>query len=145
MQPFPAAQVEPAGLEVMSDRECLQCLRSHNLGRIAFIDSTGHPAILPVNYYFDEGIIAFRTNPGRTLDLAHGVHVDFEIDGWDPAGGSGWSVVVRGMARAIGKETDTKASRLRYWPVRPAAPGTRDHWIGIWANQITGRRFGPRL
>ena len=25
--------------------------------------------------------------------------------------------------------------------VRPMAPGSREYWVGIWADEITGRRF----
>jgi hypothetical protein len=30
---------------------------------------------------------------------------------------------------------------MRYWPVRPMAPGSRESWIGIWVTEITGRWF----
>lgn len=131
----------PAGLENMADAECAGLLRSHDLGRVALVDPQGRPLIFPVNYFFDEGIVLFRTAPGTKLDLAPGSYAAFEIDGWDRAHGSGWSVVVKGIAHELADPPTESRERLRSWPVHPAAPGPHEHWIGIWANEITGRRF----
>ena len=130
-------------LEIMSDAECIQFLRTHDLGRIALVDRERHPLIFPVNYFFDEGAVVFRTGPGTKLDLAPGAYVSFEIDGWDQATGIGWSVLVQGIARDISEPRGSNTARMRFWPVQPAAPGSREHWIAIWVNAITGRRFRP--
>ena len=132
-----------AKLEAISDAECVRHLRSHDLGRIALIDREGRPLIFPVNYFFDEGVVVFRTGPGTKLDLAPGALVGFEIDSWDREVGTGWSVLVTGIAHDITEPRGTPTARMRHWPVKPAAPGSREHWIGIWASEITGRRFGP--
>jgi len=131
----------PGALEVMPDSECLKRLRFSSLGRIALVDHEGRPLIFPINYFFDEGIVLFRTGPGSKLDLAPGANVAFEIDGWDSDTGVGWSVVVTGIAHDMTNPRSAPTDRLRYWPVRPFAPGSREHWIGIWANAITGRWF----
>jgi nitroimidazol reductase NimA-like FMN-containing flavoprotein (pyridoxamine 5'-phosphate oxidase superfamily) len=130
-------------LETIPDQECAKLLRSHQMGRIALVDQEGHPLIFPVNYFFDEGVVVFRTDPGTKLDLAPGALVSFEIDGWEPEGGTGWSVVVKGISHDITAPDDARAQRMHYWPVKPVAPGAKEHWIGIWANEISGRRFGP--
>lgn len=130
-------------LETIPDQECVRLLQSHRLGRIALAGRDGRPLIFPVNYFFDEGVLVFRTDPGTKLDLAPGAHVAFEIDGWDPDRGAGWSVVVKGISHDITDPGDARAQRMRYWPVKPVAPGEKEHWIGVWANEITGRRFGP--
>ena len=114
-----------------------------DLGRLALVDRDAHPLIFPVNYFFDEGVLVFRTAPGTKLNLAPGAYVSFEIDGWDPDNGIGWSVLVKGIAHDITEPRGAPTARMRFWPVRPLAPGTREHWIGIWANEITGRRFRP--
>ena len=132
----------PTGqLEIMSDAECVRLLRSNDLGRIALVDRQGRPLILPVNYFFDEGVVVFRTGMGTKLELAPGTLVGFEIDGRDREEGSGWSVLVKGIAHDITEPRGAPTARMRYWPVQPAAPGSREHWIGIWANEITGRKF----
>lgn len=130
-----------AGLEVMRDAECVKLLRGHDLGRVAVVDPDGRPLIFPINYFFDEGVVVFRTAPGAKLQLAPGSHVCFEIDGWDRDGGSGWSVMVKGIAHDITDPRNAPTGRMKLWPVHPAAPGSREHWIGIWANEITGRKF----
>ena len=128
-------------LEPIPDAECVRLLREHDLGRIAVVDRDARPLIFPINYYFDEGVVLFRTAPGTKLDLAPGMHVGFEIDGWDERTGVGWSVLVRGIARDVTHPRGMPTARMRYWPVRPVAPGSREHWIGIWADEISGRRF----
>lgn len=131
----------PGQIEVMSDGECVKLLRSHDLGRIAVADREVRPLIFPINYFFDEGIVVFRTAPGTKLDFAPGAYVSFEIDGWDPNAGVGWSVLVKGIAHDITQARRAPMGRMRYWPVHPVAPGSREHLVGIWANEITGRKF----
>jgi len=128
-------------LDVLPEPECVRLLRSHDLGRLALVDREARPVIFPVNYFFDEGIVVFRTAPGSKLDLAPGSYTAFEIDGWSPDEGVGWSVVVKGIAHDITDPRGAPTGRMRYWPVHPVAPGSKEHWIGIWANTITGRRF----
>lgn len=128
-------------LEAMSADECLKRLRTQHIGRIALVNHDGRPLIFPINYFFDEGLVAFRTGGGSKLDLAPGSHVAFETDGWDPDSGLGWSVIVTGVARDFTRTRGVPASRIAFWPVRPLAPGTREHLIGIQANEVTGRWF----
>lgn len=135
----------PEEVEVLRDNDCIKLLRAHDLGRIALLDKEARPLIFPVNYFFDEGVVVFRTAPGTKLGLAPGTHVSFEIDGWDPVEDVGWSVLVKGIAHDITQPRGMPTARMRYWPVRPRAPGSREHWIGIWANEITGRRFRSEI
>ncbi|HVS05814.1 MAG TPA: pyridoxamine 5'-phosphate oxidase family protein [Candidatus Dormibacteraeota bacterium] len=128
-------------LENVAQAECVRLLKSQHLGRIGIVGRDGQPLIFPVNYFFDEGVVVLRTDPGTKLELAPEARVSFEIDGWDAAAGQGWSVLVLGLAHDITDPPDAWAERMRRWPVRPVAPGSRQHWLGVWANQITGRRF----
>ncbi|TME57527.1 MAG: pyridoxamine 5'-phosphate oxidase family protein [Chloroflexi bacterium] len=131
----------PGQLNAMPDAECTKRLRSNDIGRIALVDREVRPIIFPVNYFFEEGIVAFRTAPGTKLDLAPGAPVCFEIDGWEADSGTGWSVVVKGIAHDMTNPRGAPTGSVRFWPVRPLAPGSREHWIGVWANEITGRWF----
>lgn len=137
------ATTDPAreGLMTMPDAECVKLLRANDLGRIAVVDPQGRPQIFPINYFFDEGVVVFRTAPGTKLDLAPGAIVCFEIDGWDRIAGEGWSVMVKGIAHDITNPRSAPTGRMKLWPVQPAVPGSRESWIGIWANEITGRKF----
>jgi nitroimidazol reductase NimA-like FMN-containing flavoprotein (pyridoxamine 5'-phosphate oxidase superfamily) len=137
-----SSQSPDAGqLTRMPDSECVKRLRSTEIGRIGLVDREVHPLIFPVNYFFDEGVVVFRTGPGSKLDLAPGAHVCFEIDGWDAASGVGWSVLVKGIAHDITQPRGAPTGRMRFWPVAPLAPGPRGNWIGVWANEISGRWF----
>ena len=131
----------PGQLEILSQVDCTNLLRSHDLGRLAVVDGKGRPLIFPVNYYFDQRVIVFRTYTGSKLDLAAGAQVCFEIDGYDRDEDLGWSVMVKGSAYDITDWHEPPTAQLRFWPVRPMVPGALDYRVGIWAHEITGRRF----
>jgi nitroimidazol reductase NimA-like FMN-containing flavoprotein (pyridoxamine 5'-phosphate oxidase superfamily) len=131
-------------IEVMPPRECLRLLGTKHLGRLGIVDRDVRPLIFPVNYIFDDGVVVFRTGVGSKLDLAPGSPVCFEIDSWAAGAGIGWSVLVKGTAHDVTEPRGMPISRIRNLPVRPAAPGRRDHWIAIEAEEITGRRFNTR-
>ena len=131
----------PEELEVLAEVDCINLLRSHDLGRLAVVDKDARPLIFPINYFFDQGVIVFRTDPGSKLDFAVGAQVSFEIDGYDPDENLGWSVLVKGVAYDITNWHGGPDAQLRFWPVRPMVPGALDYRVGIWAQEITGRRF----
>ncbi|HET8601001.1 MAG TPA: pyridoxamine 5'-phosphate oxidase family protein [Segeticoccus sp.] len=57
------------------------------------------PDLFPVNFVWNHGTVVFRSASGSKLLSAVPQPVAFEVDGWDEASGSVWSVVVRGRAR----------------------------------------------
>jgi len=127
------------GLEVLGARECLQLLKSANLGRIA-ITSKALPVILPINYRVDADQILFRTTAGTKLDAAtQNAVVAFEVDHVDSVYHSGWSVMVTGIARDATDEVprDERSATPRW------APGADDRLVAISIDQISGRRLGP--
>ncbi|HEX6061561.1 MAG TPA: pyridoxamine 5'-phosphate oxidase family protein [Candidatus Limnocylindria bacterium] len=127
-------------MTVLTEDECLVLLGSHEVGRIAF-GIEDRVEILPVNYGLEGRIIVFRTNAGTKLAAVRDGAVAFEIDGWDPTSGIGWSVVAKGRAEEITMNTGRAAEHLRWTPLHPAAPGERWHWVAILPTEITGRRF----
>jgi nitroimidazol reductase NimA-like FMN-containing flavoprotein (pyridoxamine 5'-phosphate oxidase superfamily) len=126
-------------MTALTEDECLVLLAGHEVGRIAF-DADDRVEILPVNYGIEGRIIVFRTNAGTKL-AALSSAVAFEVDGWDPVSGTGWSVVAKGRAEEVTTNPGRAAEHLRWIPVHPAAPGERWHWIAIMPSEITGRRF----
>jgi nitroimidazol reductase NimA-like FMN-containing flavoprotein (pyridoxamine 5'-phosphate oxidase superfamily) len=133
------------GLRVLTYDECVTLLRRHRFGRLA-LGVQGWPAILPVNYLYDGTSVVIRTAPGAKLDEAPMTAVAFEIDDADRFGHWGWSVLVQGPAFDITMSGDELSEHLRDLPVRPWAPGARDHWLKIAAVRISGRAFGePEL
>lgn len=131
---------EQAGLETITEDECLHLLGSHRLGRVA-INVDGRPQIFPVNYAVSRGVVAFRTDAGTKLANAPMSHVAFELDEFDPMTGVGWSVMVKGIAYDITEAVDADSIEFRRQVVRPMAPGKHQHWMAIHPDEITGRRF----
>ncbi len=127
-------------MEILSSSECAELLKVAPVGRIA-ITVAALPVILPVNFLVVDNEIVFRTNPGTKLAAATSqAVVAFEVDGYEPHGRSGWSVVVQGIASEV---TDPAAlirvrgSGLDAW----AVDGQGDHVVRIDIQTISGRRF----
>ena len=77
---------------------------------------------------------------GLDESLAQPTEVAFEIDDIDQERGAGWSVLIRGRAKAVVAPTESVALWTKPGIVR-WAPGTRNVWIGISVRSITGRRL----
>ncbi|MFI6493611.1 helix-turn-helix domain-containing protein [Streptomyces sp. NPDC050564] len=126
----------------LSAEECRARLSRHGIGRLA-TDTPDGPIILPLNYSVVDGAITFRTAPDAVPATAAGALVAFEVDHIDEALSQGWSVLVRGRARAV-REPDAveRLEALAY--SRPWAGGERDMWVRIEPESITGRRIAVR-
>jgi uncharacterized protein len=126
------------GIEVLDREACLRLLRSHTVGRLGAL-SGGRPIVLPINYAMDDDSVVFRTAAGTKLSAAvRGAPVAFEIDHADPLWQTGWSVMVSGWAEEV---IDPEAiERLEELPLRPWAPGAKEHWVSVNPEGITGRR-----
>src|SRR5215207_3112017 len=113
--------------------ECERLLARHKAGRVGLNAPTG-PQILPVTYAYYAKTIVFRTSPyGVLSSLGRHTRVAFEIDDIDEERESGWSVLVLGSAERVTREDG---------PV-PWAEGTRNLFIMITPETITGRTVGP--
>ena len=125
-------------MEALTVDGCLALLQRQALGRVAFVLPDGSPSIQPVNYLMHEGSVLFRTTYGRTLDtIGAGARVAFEVDGVEADGG--WSVVVHGKAEEIWAPDEVAVAAGL--PIRPSAPGDRNHFVRILPAAITGRRI----
>ncbi|MEU2738321.1 pyridoxamine 5'-phosphate oxidase family protein [Streptomyces sp. NPDC007095] len=126
----------------LSAEECRTRLSMHGVGRIA-MDTPDGPIVVPLNYTVIDDAVMFRTAPDAVPATAVGAHVAFEVDHIDEALSQGWSVLIRGFARAV---TDPDAVRrlteLAY--SGPWAGGERDVWVRIEPADITGRRIAVR-
>ncbi|GGS62226.1 pyridoxamine 5'-phosphate oxidase family protein [Nonomuraea spiralis] len=132
-------RLDSSGLQVLSREECLRLLSSAPIGRIVFTDRA-LPAVQPVNFCLDGESVVIRTSIGSKLAAAtrHAV-VAFEADEFDPATRTGWSVTAVGHARAVSDPAET--ARLATLPLSPWAPGSRDHFVVVEAEQVSGRRI----
>jgi len=127
------------GLEVLDPDECWALVAAAPVGRLAF-DEDGGPMVLPVVHGVVGRRIAFRSAAGGKLSAARmSGPVAFEVDAWDAADRTGWSVVARGTARSAPEDTaELEALQLEPW-LGPAGRGT---WIEVRVDEITGRRLG---
>ncbi|CNG77688.1 pyridoxamine 5'-phosphate oxidase-like FMN-binding protein [Mycobacterium tuberculosis] len=133
-------QLDHSGLEILDEDECRRLLERAEIGRIVF---THHalPAVQPVNFAVAGGDIVIRTSPAsRLAKAAADTIVAFEIDEFDTAAETGWSVVAVGPARHVTDPAD--AAALEALPLRTWAPGERDYFVRIRPELITGRRIG---
>lgn len=128
-------------VEKLSTNQCWELLRSAEVGRLAVIVDD-HPEIFPVNYAVDQNTIIFRSARGTKVNSALGdAPVAFEADGYDPATGLVWSVVIKGQAtsfRTLEETIDSLNVEVHPWQA-----GKKEHFIRISPSDITGRRF-PR-
>jgi nitroimidazol reductase NimA-like FMN-containing flavoprotein (pyridoxamine 5'-phosphate oxidase superfamily) len=126
----------------MSAEDCKTFLAdTTTVGRVAFCSSDGQQ-LLPVNFVYARDRVYFKTSPNSVLaELADGSDdVAFEIDYPDRMMQHGWSVLVKGTAKAV-SAADVDLSPMP----RPWSPAGRDILIELTPDQITGRRIrNPR-
>lgn len=129
------------GLEIIDPDECRQLLAGDDVGRLVLVDG-GTPSVFPVNYALDGEAVVFRTAPGTKLAHALSGPAAFEIDEFDRAAHTGWSVIVTGHLEevtAFDAETFDRVTRL---PVEPWSGGDKPHWLRLVPSRISGRRIG---
>lgn len=128
----------------LDEAECLRLISPGGIGRIAFhgrYDLT----VLPVNYRMADNAILFRMSRDSVTgeDLRTGManadyKVAFEIDDFNQASRTGWSVLVQGPAHHLDSEAEHAAALAV--GVEPWPGGEKDHFIRITPTRITGRR-----
>jgi nitroimidazol reductase NimA-like FMN-containing flavoprotein (pyridoxamine 5'-phosphate oxidase superfamily) len=125
----------------LSSTECELLLRAGVAGRIAVSTPNG-PHIVPVNYSVVDDAIVVRTSAYSLLGT-HGRNVvlAFEVDHVDHAQQHGWSVQARGRSEVVTGADDLEHIRTS-WAPRPWAAGTRNLFLRIPWNDLTGRRLG---
>lgn len=119
--------------EELDRDECIECLGSKRIGRVAVDVDDGSPLVVPVNYALDDETVVFRTGPGSKLLGLRTQPISFQVDDADPYRRTGWSVLVRGVAFEI--ESDDAVDDPAPW-----APGEKAHWVRVMPMEITGRR-----
>jgi nitroimidazol reductase NimA-like FMN-containing flavoprotein (pyridoxamine 5'-phosphate oxidase superfamily) len=121
--------------------DCRVLLESVPLGRLAFVRD-GLPVIRPVNFTVAGDAIYLRAGRNSWADRLSGQPVTFEVDGYDRADRTGWSVIVTGIA-TLATDIETVAGQLgndlRLW-----APPPRDRLLRIAIGRIDGRLIAHR-
>lgn len=124
--------------EGLARQECLRLLAARPVGRVAIVvDET--PMIFPVSHHvLDAETIAFCSDDvSEVADATGGVPMSLEVDGIDDAGQL-WSVAVSGVGREVADESEV--ARLRQLGLQPAGAGSKQRWIEIRPETISGRR-----
>jgi uncharacterized protein len=128
-----------AGLEILSEEECRRLISAVHLGRIVFTDRA-LPAIQPVDFVMCRGEVIIRTSSASKLAAAaRNAVVAFEVDDFDPALRTGWSVVIVGHARVVSENGEL--AHVRDLPLRTWTPAAQDHYIAITPELISGHRL----
>lgn len=125
----------------LTEDECWDLLISSSFGRLA-LSISGEPDIYPVNFVAVDKRLLFRTAEGtKLLELTVNNKVAFETDGIGR--NEAWSVVARGEARVLEKQTEIEAADQL--PLRPLIPTLKYIYVEITPATVTGRRFqlGP--
>ena len=132
-------ELDRFGMDIIPVNECLALLRGEPVGRLA-ISITDHPDIFPINHVVDHGTVVFRTAEGTKLAASVlGTAVAYEVDGFDAAAGTAWSVVIKGRAFEIERLEDLiDAAEL---PLFPWHASPKHRYVRIEPDEISGRRF----
>jgi nitroimidazol reductase NimA-like FMN-containing flavoprotein (pyridoxamine 5'-phosphate oxidase superfamily) len=126
------------GLEILARDECLRLLATVTIGRVG-VTSGALPAVLPVNFCYDDEQVLIRTSHGTKLDAAlRDCVVAFEVDDFDPMSHTGWSVMVTGVAHEL-EGVEHLASQ--HPPLARWARHGEGHTISIPTDIVSGRRI----
>ena len=130
------------GLELIGTEQCEALLATQRVGRVGVC--SGRPGVFPVLYALLDGDVVFRTAPGEKL-IAAALHreVVFEVDSFDIADRTGWSVNVLGTAEEI--EHPDELVRANALGLDPWAGEVRDRYVRIRAAEVSGRRINSTL
>lgn len=127
--------IEDDGLRALAEEECFALLLRSEIGRLG-LSVQALPAIFPVTYAVVDGQILFRTGEGFKIQHVRGSVVSFEIDHFQVASKTGWSVLVVGVADEI---VDAATIESVSGALTPWVPGERSHLIGIRPAMVSGR------
>jgi nitroimidazol reductase NimA-like FMN-containing flavoprotein (pyridoxamine 5'-phosphate oxidase superfamily) len=127
------------GLELLTEEEARGLLATGEVGRVG-ITIGAMPAIFPVNYRVIDGWIVFRTAPGSKMSAAsQGAVVAFEVDDYQLADRTGWSVLAVGPAEVV-HDLDM-SFKVRDVGLEPLAGGRRTTIVRIQPTFVSGRRI----
>jgi nitroimidazol reductase NimA-like FMN-containing flavoprotein (pyridoxamine 5'-phosphate oxidase superfamily) len=141
-----AGSMHPANegpvLEELDEAECFRLLAGAKVGRVG-VTIGAMPAVFPINYAMLGRTVVFRAASGTKLEsAADDTVVAFEIDDIDEAAGTGWSVLVVGVAKQL---TGAEREAAMALPLEQWAPVELEHIFGVAPDVVTGRRLlAPR-
>ena len=132
-----SAGSRPAELYQLDESTCLALLGVQHVGRL--IVPGDDPYVIPLNYTPDHDGVVIRTSRRPVIDAVIDRYAVFEVDMFDDRSKSGWSVVVRGVARDISDATELDPDVTSGAVPRSWAPGERSRVLRISVERVTGR------
>jgi uncharacterized protein len=132
-------ETDAAGLEILHLGDMFRLLATVPVGRVGFM-SDDEVAVLPVRFLVDGQDVVFRTYQGSKLSsMEVGHYACFEVDSYDAATRTGWSVVARGL---VEKESEASCARLDAPGVESWGGTAKERlWMRIRPTSMTGRRI----
>jgi nitroimidazol reductase NimA-like FMN-containing flavoprotein (pyridoxamine 5'-phosphate oxidase superfamily) len=131
-----------SALERLDRAECVRLLHKGLIGRVVYTYDA-MPAAQPVNYAVDDHEIIFRTDGGDKMKAAvNNTVIGFEVDEFDSAAHTGWSVLAVGQAYHI-IDPDRLASLESRLP-EPWATAHTTYTIAVPLTKLSGRRLVRR-
>jgi uncharacterized protein len=125
-------------LRHLDEEECRSLLRTASFGRIA-VTERALPTIVPVLFSVrGDAVIAVSPAGSPALSASDGTVVALEIDSFDPATASGWSVTVLGRASLVTDSAEAEA--LDALGISPWAAPHR-HYVTMTVSKVQGRRL----
>ena len=120
---------------------CRGLLASGVVGRVG-VNTPSGPGIFTVNYAVVDEAIIFRTTPRSVQGTnARNSLVAFQVDSLDYEYQRGWSVLATGRGQAVERTEELDHIRV-IWEPRPWAAGTRELYIRLAWDELTGRQLG---
>ena len=134
----------PARLDDLAPAVVAERLQRARVGRLGYVDDDG-PAVVPINIAVDaQQRIVFRTAADGQLARLDHRQVAIEVDGIDAGRRTGWSILVRGIARDVTYARDIIAVTARAQAVDCWAPGDHDRTFVVVPLSVTGRTIPVR-
>ena len=133
------AQSASRELVVLDRNESLSLLAGVPVGQVVFTHRA-LPDVLPVNFRLEGDAVVIRVATGSVLArTAEGAVLAFHADRIDEPGRTGWSVTIVGRAAEVTDPAERR--RIAELPLQSWMGDSRDHFIRIAAERVTGRRL----
>ena len=125
----------------LDEHECLRWLAAARLGRVGYTRNA-LPAIELVSFRVHEGSLVVPARRDSELVAGtRGAVVAFEVDDYDQAARTGWSVMVVGASRPVVERIEIVACDALGWPT--PAPTANSCYIAIRLTLVRGWQAMP--
>jgi hypothetical protein len=125
-----------SGLDVLDPEECLRLVLTQTVGRLGIIVD-GRPEFHPVNFALAGEHVIIRSDHDTKLAAALAGPVVFEVDHFEEATTTRWSVMMHGRAQLVSGRADQTGPQNRV--LHPWPQAELPQQLRIIAVKVTGR------